>query len=247
MKLSNSTSNSEIEFNKYKQRGAYHWDQISNSIRDHNAFVVERYAAVIRAAHPLSGKKVLDLGCGDAALSFLLHKEGAIVTGLDLDLIGVQLGRQKLMSHQTDVPLAIASGYDVPFAEGSFDCVICSEVIEHVQLPERLLQEIWRVLTKNGKVVLTTPHRLKEHPDRYHVQEFFPDQLAARLEENGFSSVNVSLSNPVAITDLYHLKFPVMNRPLFRYLFNMMSIVGHNPFKFSGFRIHELLIATGSK
>jgi SAM-dependent methyltransferase len=139
----------------------------------------------------------------------------------------------------------MANGYDLPFADKVFDCVICSEVIEHVQRPERLLAEMQRVLTPTGRFVLTTPCRLHEHPERFHAHEFFPDELKALLLKAGFGDVAVQLSHPVAMSDLYALRWPMLLRRPFHHLFNLASVLGVNPFHLTGFRTYELMIANG--
>ena len=70
-----SAGQADIEFSKYLTRGPYHWQEISSSLRGHNAFVRARYDAILQAADSVTGARVLDLGCGDAALSFLLRQQ----------------------------------------------------------------------------------------------------------------------------------------------------------------------------
>lgn len=240
-----SAGQADIEFSKYLTRGPYHWQEMAPSLRGHNAFVRARYDATLQAAGAVNGARVLDLGCGDAALSFLLRQQGATVVGTDLDWLGVAWGYRQWQQRGASAALAMANGYDLPFPDAAFDCVICSEVLEHVQRPERLLGEMRRVLRAGGRFVLTTPCRLHEHPDRFHVHEFYPDELQALLTAAGFAEVTVTLSHPVALSDLYALRgaFP-LRRP-FHHLFNLASILGVNPLRWTGFRTYELLIAAG--
>lgn len=237
----------EIAFVKYERSGPYHWAQISRSLRGHNAFVAERYAAVLRAAQPLDRRRVLDLGCGDGALSYLLARQGARVTGLDVTIAGLVLARGELGRHGTRVPLVLGSGYALPFSEESFDAVVCSDVIEHVRSPGTLLHEMRRVLAPGGRVILTTPSRLSEKPfDPLHAHEFYPGELGAVLEQL-YRDVRIAASHPVAVTELYRWRPPPLRRPLLRYLINVLSILGWNPFRAAGFRHYEQIIATGVK
>lgn len=48
----------------------------------------------------------------------------------------------------------------LPYPEASFDVVTCSEVVEHVENPRRLMREAWRVLKPGGVLVMTTPNVL---------------------------------------------------------------------------------------
>lgn len=59
-----------------------------------------------------------------------------------------------------------ASAERLPFAEGSFDCIICTEVLEHIPNPVRTLKECRRLLKPSGHLFITTPflHPLHEEP-----------------------------------------------------------------------------------
>ncbi len=72
------------------------------------------------------------------------------VVGVDIDITGVVKWR---------IPdTLVADAAALPFADGSFDAVLCLEVLEHVYPVEQLLQEFHRVLRVNGEVMITTPN-----------------------------------------------------------------------------------------
>lgn len=71
--------NQEKEFDKYKKLGSMHWQEMtSRDPRFFNAYQQARYDWILRVARDIRGKKVLDLGCGDGSLTYLLAKNGAI-------------------------------------------------------------------------------------------------------------------------------------------------------------------------
>lgn len=92
-----------------------------------------------------SGKRGLDIGCRDGYWSDRLKTKGYFMTSLDLNpqYIGA-------ITHNAEDNL--------PFDNKSFDLVWCTEVIEHLHNPKRLLNEIDRVLKPDGQVILTTPN-----------------------------------------------------------------------------------------
>ena len=59
----------------------------------------------------------------------------------------------------------IADAMCLPFADGAFDCVIATEVAEHVRNPRQLIDEAYRVLGIDGKLILTVPFAFQEHAD----------------------------------------------------------------------------------
>ena len=239
-----------IEFNKYESRGAYHWEQISRSIRRHNALASARYDAVLSALGDVRGQLLLDIGGGDGALSYLITKRGAQTVISDTAQLALRFAREEFAHRGLTAQTIEASVYTLPFPTDTFDVAVCSDVIEHVQFPQRLLDEAGRILQPGGRFVLTTPLRITEKPlDRAHIREFFADELASLLTLS-FSDVTVTTFAPLALLELFRLPLRWLGgRPLFRYLFNAAAIYsGRNLFAArTPFRYFSMLIATGRK
>ena len=239
----------EIEFSKYKSRGeGYHWEQISRSVRRHNAFTSARYEAALSALGKVQGQLLLDIGGGDGALSYLIAERGAQAVTIDTAQVALRFAQEEFARRGLEARTVAASAYTMPFPTGTFDAAVCSDVIEHVQSPQRLLAEAARVLRPGGCLVLTTPLRITERPlDRAHVREFFSGELATLLAST-FSDVTVTAFAPLALLELFGLPFRQLGgRPLFRYLFNAAAVyLGRNPFSARApFRYFSMLIATG--
>jgi len=102
------------------------------------------------------GDRVLDLGCGRG---FFLNIVRALVPGVDA--IGVELDRPLLniaRNRMADIQVASAGAYHLPFADGSFDKVLFTEVLEHIPDDVAAMREVARVLAPGGTLALTTPH-----------------------------------------------------------------------------------------
>lgn len=97
--------------------------------------------------------KVLDIGCGDGDYSFELKKLGFQVTALDIDE-----GRFKYKNEIEFLKCDITKG--LPFSDNTFDHVLFLEVIEHLKNPYFVVEEINRILSKEGKLILSTPNIL---------------------------------------------------------------------------------------
>jgi dolichol-phosphate mannosyltransferase len=91
---------------------------------------------------------VLDVGCGSSRIISALPS-GSV--GLDV------LARKLRYARRYPVPLVQGSGFALPFPDGSFPCVLSSEVIEHVPKESPILEELCRVLAPGGRLVLGTP------------------------------------------------------------------------------------------
>lgn len=91
---------------------------------------------------------VLDVGCGSSR----------IIGALPPASVAVDVLLRKLRyARKFDTQLVQASGFSLPFADGSFSCVLCSQVIEHVPKDSKILDELCRVLSTGGRLVLGTP------------------------------------------------------------------------------------------
>jgi len=249
----------EIKFDKYKKRGSMHWREMtSRDPRVFNAFQQARYEWVIKIAGDFKNKKVLDLGCGDGCLVYLLAKKSGLVTGVDNDELGIKFADENLVARlknlKNNYKFVCSSVYDLPFPESSFDLVISSEVIEHLQEPDRMLVEAKRVLKSSGKIILTTPYRLTETPsDHNHVKEYYPEELKKYIGEY-FTDVEFKLTHHMLWRSLYTYAFRRLgNRPLGRWVLNIFILLfGWNPFmidykKMTKFDLFAIISIWGSK
>jgi 2-polyprenyl-3-methyl-5-hydroxy-6-metoxy-1,4-benzoquinol methylase len=105
--------------------------------------------------------RVLEIGCGTAALAGAFARRGAAATASDVSLRWLVLARQRLREAGLDnrVELVATAAEGMAFSDGSFDIVAASDVIEHVEDSDRVLAECSRVLRPGGLLFLATPNR----------------------------------------------------------------------------------------
>lgn len=115
------------------------------------------YEEQVRLATSLvSGRKILDIGCGEGIITSKLN--GNEVIGIDISKNAIKYAKQHFENER--VKFAVASALQLPFADNSFDCVCAFEVIEHLT-PEdmhKCLKEIRRVCKTEGRVIISTPN-----------------------------------------------------------------------------------------
>lgn len=108
----------------------------------------------------LTGKRVLDVGCGVGGALGSLMRAGARCTGVDIDTDRLGLCRQRLELHGRDAVTMQGDAYRLPFDDASFDIVVCTDVLEHVPDRRRLISEYARVLRPGGVLYLAFPNLL---------------------------------------------------------------------------------------
>ena len=156
------------------------------------------------------GERLLDAGCGEGRHCFGAIERGAHVVGLDLDheslrkaagalrFRGAELGRLGAMLQ--------GDAFHLPFADATFDKVICSEVMEHVHDVTGAARELARVLRPGGLAAVTIPTATSEHlylrvGDDYfespggHIRIFSPRQLARGLARAGLATTGVGFAH----------------------------------------------------
>jgi len=145
---------------------------------------------------------VLDAGCGMGRhLRFLAKQPNLIIVGVDRNTGAL---REALTSLEK-MPDALSTDYLVseadinrlPFADASFDCVICSEVLEHIPDHEAAVRELIRILKPEGTFVVSVPRYYSEKicwlisRDYYnseggHIRIYRKKELREMLMKQGF-------------------------------------------------------------
>ena len=115
----------------------------------------DRYLDLLRAS---PGERILDLGCGAGglcrALAALVAPDGRVV-GVDRAPAAVDLAtRLSAVEDPTILTFACADGHDLPFADQSFDAVVCISVLEFCEDPRQVLAQVRRVLRPGGRLLV---------------------------------------------------------------------------------------------
>jgi 2-polyprenyl-3-methyl-5-hydroxy-6-metoxy-1,4-benzoquinol methylase len=98
--------------------------------------------------------RVLDVGCSTGYLAERLQQHGATVVGLDVDERSAELAR----GHCVEVHVGDVETMELPFEPGSFDAVVCGDLIEHLRDPQAMLVRLRPLLRPGGRLVLSTPN-----------------------------------------------------------------------------------------
>jgi SAM-dependent methyltransferase len=175
----------EAAFDKYLAAGAYHWAEGSPLNWRYNAPLIARYRSVLRRI-PAGATRILDVGCGDGYLSYLIakHNPHAHVTGIDDEASGIrQANTMTARSGLKNLEFGHVPAGPIPFRDAEFCLVVLADVIEHVPQVPAMLRELKRVLAGGGALIVTTPNRQPGSVwDVRHVKEYAPRELRSELE-----------------------------------------------------------------
>jgi SAM-dependent methyltransferase len=129
----------------------------------------------------VSGRDVLELGCGAARWSLALHRLGARVTGLDNSGRQLEHARELLAAAGIDFPLVHCSAEATPFADASFDVVFCDYGAMSFCDPYLTVPEVARVLRPAGLLAFSSSTPIlelawpvaDEHPGETLVRDYW--------------------------------------------------------------------------
>ena len=112
------------------------------------------YSSLISLIKPLKAESILDTGCGEG---FTMDKLAKLGIGKKIE--GIEYSKEAISFGKKLFPNLIikqASIYDLPYKDNSFDLIICTEVLEHLEDPAKALREMLRVSKKY--IILSVPN-----------------------------------------------------------------------------------------
>ena len=139
----------------------------------------ELHQALVRLLPRLQGE-ILDVGCGTKPYRSLVRATRYV--GLDYDTPA---------QRKAGTADLFYDGGRFPLPDGSFDGVLCTQVLEHVFNPEEFLREIGRVLRPGGVLVLTVPFVWDEHSQPYDFGRYTSFGLRALLVRSGLEVLSL--------------------------------------------------------
>lgn len=143
---------------------------------------------------------ILDIGCGAGFLTRFLSDLGHRVSGIDLSESSLKMAKEKDILGK--IEYCVGSGYALPYPDQTFDVVCAMDLLEHVEMPQLVINEASRVLKPGGLFFFHTFNRnvfsyllvikglewcLKNTPERMHVYPLFlkPQETSLFCEQAG--------------------------------------------------------------
>jgi SAM-dependent methyltransferase len=154
---------------------------------------VHRYAFACRF---VTGKRVLDVACGEGYGAAALQRAGAAqVIGVDVSDAACTHASEKY-----GIDARVGSAEQIPLPDSSVDVVVSFETIEHVPAPGRFLDECARVLAPGGRLIISTPNKnVYSAPGRprnpFHCSEMSEEEFLSALRSR-FGAIKLYSQHP---------------------------------------------------
>ena len=147
-----------VELQKFSDLAHRWWDPTSEfrPLHEINPLRLEWINAIV----PLSGKRVIDIGCGGGILTEAMARKGAQATGIDLSEKALKVADLHSLESGVTVHYESISAEEMALREpGSFDVVTCMEMLEHVPDPADIVRACAQLVKPGGHVFFSTLNR----------------------------------------------------------------------------------------
>jgi len=148
----------DFNYIKHYGRDAFEFDYFEERTKA-TAHEERRVREYLISKVPHYVNSILDVGCGRAWVAEKYLKKNVNVFSLDISVTNPSKALKKYPGKNHFG--IVADSFTLPFPDESFDCVIASEIIEHVIDPERFVKELLRVLKMSSILIISTPYKEK--------------------------------------------------------------------------------------
>lgn len=147
------------DFNKISSTNVTSLDKFSGATK---YFYKRKISEMIKLSGIKKGDHILEIGCKDGVITFILAGMGYKITAIDLSSKCIELARKiAKVKGIKDINFLVADAEDLSqFPENCFDAVFSFSALRYVPKPQKVLTEIYRVLKENSSAVVDFPNSL---------------------------------------------------------------------------------------
>lgn len=131
-------------------------------------------------------KTAVDLGCGTGRYTKWISQKADILVDVDID----EKMLLRVKNKNINSLLVRASIDMLPFKQGSFQFALLTDVIEHSRDDRQVINEIARILGKNGIILISVPLLPPPYPDKAHIKPGYSENQIIALLKNNFQVIS---------------------------------------------------------
>ena len=178
-------------------------DWYARSIKENilqNFWHKRRFEVVSNMITPASS--VLDIGCNDGTFTMIIAKKTRASRVCAVDVLPKSIAyAKKRFATSKKFFFKVADAHKLPYRDKSFDAIFCLETLEHVEEPQEVISEMYRLVEDNGYVVVLVP--TENFLFKYivwplwsltpwqvwkgtHLHDYSADEIVVKLQKGGF-------------------------------------------------------------
>lgn len=204
LKKINNTSSGNFDYSSHYEQDALAVDYFEDDDFPATRYQRMRSRQTIINEVPATCNTILDIGCGGAwVAAYFLQKNKQVIS---MDISSVNPVKALKMHPHANHTAIVADAFHLPFADHSLDCIIASEVIEHVVDPSLFLKTLLKKIKPGGCIILMTPYneKLVYHlcihcnqltPQNAHLHSFNEQKMKAIVPAENTSIKNIVFCN----------------------------------------------------
>lgn len=227
----------EFKYKEHYQQDALDFDYFQEREKgtEHSERRVREF---IFSQAPRNPNRILDVGCGNAWVAELFCSSANEVVSMDISHtnVGKALEKFPYKNHSG----VVADVLNLPFRENSFDCIIASEIIEHVVHPNHFVENLIRILKPGGVLLVTTPYKEKLQynlcihcnkltPRHAHIHSFDENKLAGLYAEKDTSFEYKAFANKALIHLRTHVVLHFLPFGFWRFIDKVANVIYKAP------------------
>ncbi len=151
---------------------------------------------------------LIDIGCGERPFYDLLKGRISNYVGVD----------HQETPHDINCADIISSAYNIPVDNESFDTILISQVIEHLEEPNEAFNEMYRIIRKGGKVILSWPFLYPMHEEPRDFYRYTPYTIEYIANKTGFKVIQIAPVSGFFITFFSFLSIFIGHKSLILYI-----------------------------
>ncbi|MFQ5445818.1 MAG: methyltransferase domain-containing protein [Saprospiraceae bacterium] len=189
-----SEQGSAFDYADHYQKDAEHFDYFKAHEDGASRHENRRLHETIIRAIPEDASLVLDAGCGSGWVAAHFCPKGVKVISMDISTVNPREALRRV-HHELHAGL-VGDVYHIPLKKNSVDCIIASEIMEHVASPRLFVEKLLETVRPGGTVIITTPydeqieyylcvHCNQPTPKNGHLHFFNLENIGQYLPEKG--------------------------------------------------------------